>query len=177
MKFSGSTHLLMFLSFGDFNVHHKDWLTYSSGTDGSSELCYNFSNDLSQTVNFPLASQTVILTVLIFWISFFLLTLVFVLQRFPSIEKSWSCCCISFNRLSIIFTTGSPVSRHCLWLWLSLCWSGWSSWSFEKCSMGGYLCEFCERVQVGIDIYISLIESIRSSLTHLYGFQLLALLP
>ena len=41
--------------FGDFNVHHKDWLTYSSGTDRSGELCYNFSisNDLTQMVNFP----------------------------------------------------------------------------------------------------------------------------
>ena len=28
--------------FGDFNIHHKDWLTYSGGTDRSGELCYNF---------------------------------------------------------------------------------------------------------------------------------------
>ena len=41
--------------FGDFNVHHKDWLTYSGGTDRLGELCYNFSisNDLTQIVNFP----------------------------------------------------------------------------------------------------------------------------
>ena len=41
--------------FGDFNIHHKDWLTYSGGTDRSGELCYNFSisNDLTQMVNFP----------------------------------------------------------------------------------------------------------------------------
>ena len=41
--------------FGDFNVLHKDWLTYSSGTDRPGELCYNFSisNDLTQMVNFP----------------------------------------------------------------------------------------------------------------------------
>ena len=41
--------------FGDFHVHHKDWLTYSSGTDRPGELCYNFSisNDLTQMVNFP----------------------------------------------------------------------------------------------------------------------------
>ena len=40
--------------FGDFNVHHKDWLTYSGGTDRPGELCYNFSisNDLIQMVNF-----------------------------------------------------------------------------------------------------------------------------
>ena len=41
--------------FGDFNVHHKDWLTYYGGTDQPGELCYNFSisNDLTQMVNVP----------------------------------------------------------------------------------------------------------------------------
>ena len=41
--------------FGDFNVHHKDWLTNSSRTDRPGELCYNFStsNDLTQMVDFP----------------------------------------------------------------------------------------------------------------------------
>ena len=40
--------------FGDFNIHHKDWLTYSGGTDRSAELCYNFSisNNLTQMLNF-----------------------------------------------------------------------------------------------------------------------------
>ena len=38
--------------FGDFIVHHKDWLTYSGGTDKPGELCYNFpiSDDLTQMV-------------------------------------------------------------------------------------------------------------------------------
>ena len=41
--------------FGDFNVHHKDWLPFSGGTDRSGELCYHFSisNDLTQMVNLP----------------------------------------------------------------------------------------------------------------------------
>ena len=41
--------------FGDFNVHHKDWLTYSGGTARPGELCYNFSisNGHTQIVNFP----------------------------------------------------------------------------------------------------------------------------
>ena len=66
--------------FGDFNVHHKDWLTYS-GTDLPGELCYNFSisNDLTQMVNFPTwipdcDSHSPAL------LDFFLLTLVFALQ-------------------------------------------------------------------------------------------------
>ena len=67
--------------FGDFNIHHKDWLTYSGGTDRPGELCYNFSisNDLTQMVNFPTRipdcdSHSPAL------LDFFLLTLVFVLQ-------------------------------------------------------------------------------------------------
>ena len=41
--------------FGDFNVHHKNWLTYSGGTDRPGELCYRFSisYDFTQMVNFP----------------------------------------------------------------------------------------------------------------------------
>ena len=30
------------IAFGDLNIHHKDWLTYSGRTDRSGELCYNF---------------------------------------------------------------------------------------------------------------------------------------
>ena len=37
--------------FGDFNIHHKDWLTYSGGTDRSGKLCYNFSP--KTLLNFP----------------------------------------------------------------------------------------------------------------------------
>ena len=77
--------------FGDFNVHHKDWLTYSGGTDRPGELCYNFSisNDLISNLKrpFPLESLTVTLTVLLFWIYLFLLTLVFFYNGFPSIGK------------------------------------------------------------------------------------------
>ena len=29
--------------FGDFNIHHKDSLTYSAGTDWPGDRCYNFS--------------------------------------------------------------------------------------------------------------------------------------
>ena len=61
-----SANVFVFL---DFIVHHKDWLTYSGGTDRPSEHCYNFSisNDLTQMVNFP-TRIPVILTVLFFWI-------------------------------------------------------------------------------------------------------------
>ena len=35
--------------FGDFNVHHKDQLTYSGDTDRPGELCYNFSISYSDS--------------------------------------------------------------------------------------------------------------------------------
>ena len=68
--------------FADFNVHHNDWLTYSGGTIG---LVNSAIISLSQMIlliwsNFLFGSLTVILTVLIFWIYFFLLPQVFVLQ-------------------------------------------------------------------------------------------------
>ena len=52
MRFNPSVNVFVF---GDLNVHHKDCLTNSGGTDRSGELCYNFSisNDLTQMVNFP----------------------------------------------------------------------------------------------------------------------------
>ena len=54
MRFSRSTHLLMCLLLETLKSNHKDWLTYSGGTDRSGKRCYNFSsNDLTQRVNFP----------------------------------------------------------------------------------------------------------------------------
>ena len=38
--------------FRDLHIHHKNWLTYSSGTDQPGKLC-SISYDLTQMVNFP----------------------------------------------------------------------------------------------------------------------------
>ena len=43
-------------TFGDFNVRHKEWLTFSGRTVRPGEICYDFSmisNDLIQMINFP----------------------------------------------------------------------------------------------------------------------------
>ena len=41
--------------FGNFTIHHKDWLTYSDGTDRPGEpFSFSISNDLTQMVNFPI---------------------------------------------------------------------------------------------------------------------------
>ena len=54
LSINASTNMFVF---GDFNVHHKDWITYSGRTDRPGKLCYNcsVSDDLTHTqiVNFP----------------------------------------------------------------------------------------------------------------------------
>ena len=101
--------------FGDFNVHHKDWLTYSGGTDRPGELCYNFSisNDLTQMVNFPTripdcdshspALLDLFLLMLVFvlqWLSLHWAILIMLLPEFP----------LSFDQI----VNGIPVSSHSL---------------------------------------------------------------
>ena len=145
MRFSQSTHVLInVFVFGDFDVHRKDWLTYSG------EFCYNFSisTNLLNWLTFLLGSLCVILIVLLFWIYFFLLSLVFVLQfalhweilimlltQFPN--GNW----VFRNWLKIDFSScsqqGAPF--HHIAYNKFLCWMGWCSWSFEICFMGGYL--------------------------------------
>ena len=88
--------------FGDFNIHHKDWLTYSGGTDRPGELCYNCS-----------ISNNLALTVLFFWIYLFLLMLVFVLQWLP-LHLEILIMLSQFPLTFIILTTGCPISLHCL---------------------------------------------------------------
>ena len=66
--------------FGDFNVHHKDWLTYSGGMIDLVNSVIIFQMILLRWLTFLFGSLTVTLTILSFWIYFFLLTQVFVLQ-------------------------------------------------------------------------------------------------
>ena len=113
--------------FGDFNIHLKDWLIYSGGTDRPGELYYNFSisNDLIQMVNFlnwfpDCDSHSPAL------LDLFLLTLVYVLKRLSLYWKFWSCCCIRFHWFSNKLKTRCPISSHSLWL--LLCWLGQSLW-------------------------------------------------
>ena len=125
--------------FGDFKVHHKDWLTYSGGPDWPVEFCYNFciSNDLTQMINFPTR-----------------------IPDYDSHNPALLYLCLSSDA-SICFTMAFPpfgnsdhpivsvfidFSSNSQWEAPFLCiaydfscWLGWSSWSFERCSMGGYL--------------------------------------
>ena len=105
--------------FGDFNMLHVDWVTYSSGTDRPGKLCYNFSisNDLNQKVNFPTGipgsdSHNPALLDLF-------LTLVFVLQ-WLSLQK--------FMTVSTNFSSNLKKDVSFCHLWLFLGWSSWSCW-------------------------------------------------
>ena len=93
-----------FFVLGDFNVYHKDWLTYSGGTDQPGELCYNFSisNDLTQMVNFPTQIPDCDSHSPAF-LDLFLLMLVFVLHRlFLHLEiliMLWSQLPLTFHQI------------------------------------------------------------------------------
>ena len=80
--FQSFLNLCVIFAFEDFDVHHKDWVTHSIGTDRPGELCHNFSlsNDFTQTVNLP--NQVPDTHRLVFWIYFFILTLVFLFLIF-----------------------------------------------------------------------------------------------
>ena len=171
--------------FGDFNVHHKDWLIYSSGTDRPGKLCYNFSisNDLTQMVNFPT------------WIpdcdSHSLALLVLFLSSDASISSTMAFPPLGNSdhfvvSASIVFPSNSQ--QDALFHPIAYDYSCADSDSLcdhlrdvpwediFKVVTSSAASEFCESVQVRIDV-ISLIENIRSSLTHLHVFQVLVLLP
>ena len=149
--------------FGDFNVHHKDWLTDSGGTDRPGELCYNFSisNDLTQIVNFPT------------WIPDRDSHSPALLDLFLSSDAS-ICSTVSFPPLgnsdhvvvsvSIDFPINSKQDTpfHCVAYDYSRAdWDGlrdhlrdvpWQD--IFKLGASAAASEFCEWVQVGIDVYI-----------------------
>ena len=84
LSINPSAHVFVF---GDFNVHHKDWLTYSGGTDRTGGLCHNFSilDDLTQTDSHGPALLDLVLLTLVFvlqWLSFHW-EILMLLSQFP----------------------------------------------------------------------------------------------
>ena len=151
------------LVFGDFNINHKDWLTNSGGTDRPGELCYNFSitNDLTQMLNFPMRipdcdSHSPAL-----------------LNLFLSSGAS-TCSTMAFSPLgnsdhvvvsvSIDFPSNSQrdVPFHCITYEYSR--ADWDdprdhlrdvAWeNIFNLGASAAASEFCEWVQIGIDVYI-----------------------
>ena len=163
MTFSRSTHLPMCFVFGDFNVHNEDWLTYSGGTDRPAELCYNFSisNDLTQIVNFHtripdcdshtpalldlfLSSDASICSTMAFPpLGNSDHVVVSVSIDFPINSKQDT----PFHRLAYDYSRANwdGLRNHLRYvLWEDI----------FKLSASGAASEFCEWVQVGIDVYI-----------------------
>ena len=149
--------------FGDFNVHHKDWLTCSGGTDRPDELCYNssISNDLTQIVDFPTRipdcdSHSPAL-----------------LDLFISSDAS-ICCKMAFppfgnsDHVVVSVSIDLPINskqdtlfHHVAYDYSRDDWDGlhdhlrdvpWED--IFKLSASAAASEFCEWVQVGIDVYI-----------------------
>ena len=85
--------------FGDFHINHKEWLPYSGGNDISGELSYNFSisNDLTQMIKFSTWISSCDSQSYSFGFSSFFWCYYLFYNRFPSIGKFWSCCCLSFH--------------------------------------------------------------------------------
>ena len=149
--------------YGDFNVHHKDWLTYSGGTDRPGELCYNFSisNDLTQIVNFPTRipdcdSHSLAL------LDFFLSSDASICSTmaFPLLGNSDHVVVL----VSIDFPVNSKqdtIFHHVAYDYSHADWDGFHDhlrdvpWKdIFKLGASTAASEFCELVQVGIDVYI-----------------------
>ena len=171
--------------FGDFNVHHKDWLTYSGGTDRPGELCYNFSisNDLTQIVNFPTRIPDCDSHSPAF------------LDLFLSSDAS-ICSTMAFPPLgnsdhvvvsvSIDFPVNSKQDapfHRVAYDYSHADWDGLRDHLRDfhgMISLNSVLLLLLVNFVSGFRwelMYISLIVSIRSNLTHLHGFQQLVLLP
>ena len=142
---------------GDFTVHHKDWLTCSSGTDRSGELYYNFllsQMTLFRWLTFLLMFLIVTLTILLFWFFLFLMTLLFVLQWLTlhrDILIMW------LSRFLLTFgQTQDVMSSSIAYLWL-FCWNSLRD-HLRNVSWEGILklssSQFCEYFQDEIDVYI-----------------------
>ena len=136
--------------FGDFNVHHKAWLTYSGGTDRLGKCCYNFfnSNDLTQIINFPTLilycnSHFLVFSIYLFflmlmyvlnWLSFHGEILIMLLSRFP----------LTFHQ------TQNEMPRFIPQLTTILVLAG----AVFVIICSAVASEFCGWVWVGIDVYI-----------------------
>ena len=118
---------------------------------------------LLRWLTFLFVSQTMILIVQLFWINFFLLTLVFVLQWF---SLHWEILIILLSQFPWTFHQIRNGMFHRI------------AYDYSRADWDGLRDHLTDVPWEDIFMmFISLIENIRSSLTYLHGFQLLVLLP
>ena len=168
--------------FGDFNTHHKDWLTYSSGTDQPGELCYNFSisNDFTQIVNFPTFRDSHSPALLDLFLSSD--ASICSTMAFPPLGNS-DHVVVS---VSIDFPTNSQQDAPFHHITYDYSCADWDDLCDHLRDVHGrislnlllllLLVNFVNGFRLEL-MYIYHIENIRSSLIHLHGFQLPVLLP
>ena len=169
--------------FGDFNIHHKDWLTYSGGTDRPGELCYNFSisDDLTQIVNFPTripdcdSHSPALLDLFISSDASISSTM-----AFPPLGNSDHVVVSVSIDFPINSKQDTPFHRVA-YDYSRADWDGLLDHLFHgRISLNSVLLLLLVNFVSGFRLelmYISLIVSIKSNLTHLHGFQQLVLLP
>ena len=169
--------------FGDFNIHHKGWLTYSSVTDGPG---YNFSisNDFTQLVNFPTRipdcdSHSPALS------DFFLSSDASIcsIMAFPPLGNS-DHVIVSVSIDFLINSKQDAPFHRIVYDYSCADWDGLRDYlrgvpweDIIKLSASVAASEFCEWVQVGLDVYIPHHKYQVLNLIHLHGFQQLMLLP
>ena len=167
--------------FGYFNIHHKEWLTYSGRTDRPGGLCYNFSisKDLTQMVNFTtwipdcdshnpslldlfiLSDASIYSTIAFPPLRYFHHVVVSVHIDFPSNASLFHCIAYDYS-----FADCDDVPDYL----------GDVPWEDIFKLSASATSEFCEWFQVGIDVYIPHRKfQIKYPCPH--GFQLLMLLP
>ena len=155
MRFCQSANVLVF---ADFNVHHKDWLTYSGRNGRPSEFWYNFLSQatLLSWLTFLLGFLILTIAVQLFWIYLFLPTSI---VTFPPLENcdhvvtfstgftSNSKRDASFHRTAYNYSCTNVDSLH----------NHLNDVPLEhilKFGASNAATELCERVQVWIDVYI-----------------------
>ena len=115
---------------------------------------------LLRWLTFLLGSPTVTVTVLLFWISFFLLVLLFVLQW---LSLHWEILIMLLSRFPLTLSNSKwDAPFHCIVYdysvadWDGLCdhFRGFPWEDIFKLSASDAASDFCELVQVGIDVYI-----------------------
>ena len=137
---------------------------------------------LLRWLTFLLGSLTVALTILLFWIFFFLLMLIFVLQWF---SLHWQILIMFLSEFPLIFHETQNGMYYFITLLMTILmlirmvfvmiWEMFHG----RISLNSVLLLLLVNFVIGFGLelmYISLIVSIRSNLTHLHGFQQLVLL-
>ena len=159
MRFSRSTHLLMCLSLETLTsiIRTGSPILVELIDLVNSVIIFLSQMTLPRWLTFLLGSLTVILTVLLFWIYLFLLTLVFVIQW---LSLHWEILIMLFSQFPLNSIRDTPFHRIA-YDYFRADWDGlrhhlrdvpWDD--IFKLSAFAAASEFCEWVLVGIDAYI-----------------------